>query len=89
MVNTADDCQAVDNDRCESVIESLRQPGPDGRLGTDDDVLTPLTDFTREIAIDDVPGSPALRRVTITISYNVGRLRPPPYTLVTYVSSYS
>jgi Tfp pilus assembly protein PilV len=89
MVNTADDCQAVDDDRCESILEATRQPGPDGRLGTDDDVLTPLTDFTREIAIDDVPGSPALRRVTITISYRVGRLRPPPYTLVTYVSSYS
>jgi hypothetical protein len=88
MVNTADDCQTT-GPSCAHTIESIVEPGADGRIGTADDVLTPLTDFTRQITIEDVPGSPALRRVTITISYAVGRLRPPPYTLVTFVSAYS
>jgi len=34
-------------------------------------------------------GMPALRRITVTITYTVGQLRPPPYVLVTYISSYS
>jgi type II secretory pathway pseudopilin PulG len=89
MVNTADDCATEGADPCDPAIESLRNPGPDGRINTDDDVFTPLTDFTRQITIEDVDGSPALRRVTITITYRVGRLQPPPYTLVTYVSAYS
>jgi hypothetical protein len=88
MVNTADDCVST-GPSCPHTIESLMAPGADGRIGTADDVLTPLTDFTRQIAIDDVQGSPALRRVTITITYRVGRLQPPPYTLVTFVSAYS
>src|SRR5476649_1897094 len=45
LVNTADDGPS---------LEQIRTPGPDQTLGTIDDVLTSLTDFTREIQITDM-----------------------------------
>ena len=89
MVNTADDCTSVSLPSCPSILESIVLPGPDGKVGTSDDVRQPLTDFTRQILIEDVAGMPALRRITVTINYTVGQLRPPPFVLVTYISSYS
>lgn len=80
LVNTADDLGA---------LEELLTPGPDGLLGTGDDVRIPLQDFTREILIEEVAGSPALRRLTVIVGFRVGRVRPPPFRLVTFVSSFS
>ena len=89
MVNTANDCTAVSLPSCPSILESIVLPGPDGKVGTSDDVRQPLDTFTRQILIEDVAGMPALRRITVTINYRVGQLRPPPFVLVTYISSYS
>ena len=89
MVNTADDCTSVSMPNCPSILESIVLPGPDGKVGTSDDVRQPLNNYTRQILIEDVAGMPALRRITVTITYTVGQLRPPPYVLVTYISSYS
>lgn len=90
LVNTADDCAAVSaQQNCPAILESIQTPGPDNQLGTADDVRVPLNNFTREIRIEDVAGNPALRRLTITVRYTVGRFTPPPYTLVTFVSSFA
>jgi hypothetical protein len=82
LVDTVDD----DDTR---TLETIG-PGRDGLLGgpnAADDVRA--TDFTREIQIQDVPGSPTLRQLTVIISYRVGSMRPQPYRLVTFVSAYS
>lgn len=85
LVNTADD---------PSTLEVTRAPGADGILFTSDDVLTPLTDFTREIEITDTmldnnPGvvNPNLRQIRVIVKYMVaGGWRT--YTLTTFVSSF-
>jgi hypothetical protein len=48
-----------------------------------------LTNFTRQILIQDVPGENGqLRSIVVTIKYQSGpRLRT--YTLTTFISSYS
>jgi prepilin-type N-terminal cleavage/methylation domain-containing protein len=82
LVNTADDRE----------IEVTIAPGVDNILGTADDVSSPLTTFTREIAITElltggVP-NPNLRQLRVTITYRVGDSQRT-YTLTTYVSSIS
>jgi len=75
-------------------MEKLRTPGPDGVLGNADDVITPLTNFTREIQITplnrDRPPvvNPNLRQITVIINYTVGR-ETRSYTLTTFISSFS
>jgi prepilin-type N-terminal cleavage/methylation domain-containing protein len=84
LVNTADD----------GGVESLRSPGPDGILGNTDDLLKPLTNFTREIQITTLnkDGStivnPNLRQITVIIRYTIDGFQRN-YTLVTYVSAFS
>lgn len=77
LVNTADDPDVLD----------VIGPGPDGLLGTTDDLRA--DGFERQILIEDVNGSPAIRRLTVVISYPARGLRPPPFRLVTFVSSFS
>jgi type II secretory pathway pseudopilin PulG len=77
LINTADDPDQLE----------VIGPGQDGVLGTDDDQRG--LGFQREILIEDVAGSPALRQLTIIISYPASGLTPPPFRLVTFVSSFS
>jgi prepilin-type N-terminal cleavage/methylation domain-containing protein len=68
-------------------------PGPDGILGTADDIVTPLTSMTRTIQIANVVDAagniePNVRQITITMNYPVGRLNRN-YTLISYISSFS
>jgi len=76
IVNTADD----------GPVESIYLPGGDGELGTDDDLVRPLTSFTREIEIRSAGTN--LRRVRVIIRYQTGG-RPRTYTLDTFISSFS
>jgi prepilin-type N-terminal cleavage/methylation domain-containing protein len=80
LVNTADDAGLP--------AQAVVTPGPDGILGTADDVRTPLTNFTREIEIRDIAGQPSLRQVRVIVRYQVGSLTRT-YTLTTFVSSFS
>jgi prepilin-type N-terminal cleavage/methylation domain-containing protein len=74
--------------------ETLRLPGPDGIVGTADDVILPLTNYTRQIqisAVTDGSGniSTDLRSVTITVSYQNPRLRTTKnFILNSYISEY-
>jgi type II secretory pathway pseudopilin PulG len=86
LVNTDDDEAAG--------IESLRTPGADGTLGNGDDVLTPLSNFTRQVEITDLlrdgttEVNNSLRQITVTIKYTVQGLTRS-YSITTYVSSFS
>lgn len=63
-------------------------PGPDGKLGTGDDIYQSLGNFTRTIAIAAVPGYvSSLNQVVITVNYTTGRFTRN-YSLTTYVSAY-
>ena len=45
-------------------------PGPDGKLGTGDDIFVPLSNFTRTIAISDLAADPGGNvRDVLTVSY--------------------
>jgi prepilin-type N-terminal cleavage/methylation domain-containing protein len=83
LVNTADDGD----------VEVSVGPGADGILGTEDDVATPMINYTRQIVIENMllangTPNPNLRRVTVTIGFRVGS-SPRTYTLTTYISSIS
>ena len=79
LVNTSDD----------TTVETVTLPGRDQTLGTADDRTTPLSAFTRQIVIADVPNENGqLRSITVTITYRNGAtLRT--YVLMTYISAYS
>jgi prepilin-type N-terminal cleavage/methylation domain-containing protein len=77
LPNTADD----------GPVEQIIEPGPDGILGTSDDVTVTLNQFQRQIAITTL--SPTLRQVVVTVEYMTGRGVTRSVTLETYVSAYS
>jgi len=80
IVNTQDDPMT---------IETIILPGHDQILGTSDDQTITLNNFTRQIAIADVPNENGnLRSVTVTITYQNGPTKRT-YTLVSFISSYS
>jgi hypothetical protein len=76
LVNTADDGD----------LETETLPGPDGQLGTADDVVFSLSAFTREIRITTI--GPNLRQVVVTVTYQMGRVTRQ-YQLTTYISSFA
>jgi prepilin-type N-terminal cleavage/methylation domain-containing protein len=76
-------------------VECLTEPGPDGIIGTPDDVILSLSNYTRTIAITQLTTGtpptviPTLVQVTITINYSVpNQPGVKSYVLVEYVSSY-
>jgi prepilin-type N-terminal cleavage/methylation domain-containing protein len=77
MVNTADDGEDP---------ESLVQPGVDGLLGTEDDVIQPLLNFTREVEISDI--GLTLRQLRVIIRYTVGS-DEREFVITTLISSYA
>lgn len=75
------------------VIESIILPGPDGILGTGDDIKMPLTYFQRQILITpllDASGSanPNLRQIVVTVSYSGPQIGNHRYSVNGYVSRY-
>jgi hypothetical protein len=64
-------------------------PGPDGILGTSDDQTVDLNPWmTRTIAISAVNGETNLRMITVTITYQVGKMSRN-YTLISYISAFA
>jgi prepilin-type N-terminal cleavage/methylation domain-containing protein len=76
LVNTADD----------ATQESETSPGHDNQLGTADDVVVPLSGFTREIEIRDI--GPNLRQIRVVVCYQIGHLTRQ-YQLIAYISSFA
>jgi len=76
-------------------VQCLTEPGPDGIVGTADDVILSLSNYTRTIAITQLTTGtpptviPTLVQVTITITYSVPNSEvPKTYVLEEYISSY-
>jgi len=76
-------------------VQCLTEPGPDGVVGTADDVTLSLSNYTRTIAMTQLTTGtpptpiPTLVQVTITITYTVPNLSAPKnYVLEEYISSY-
>ena len=75
-------------------VECLTEPGPDGIVGTADDVILSLSNYTRTISITPLLDSSGnliqtLVQVTITITYSAPNSSiPRTYSLVEYISSY-
>jgi len=76
-------------------VQCLNEPGPDGIVGTADDVILSLSNYTRTIAITQLTTGtpptviPTLVQVTITITYSVPNSSvPKTYVLEEYISSY-
>lgn len=67
-------------------METITKPGPDNQLGTEDDLVETLTQFTREIEIQDV--GPNLREIRVTIEYVVGAGRRQ-YTVETLIAAFA
>jgi prepilin-type N-terminal cleavage/methylation domain-containing protein len=81
IVGTADDNAALP--------DAIIGPGPDGILGTADDTQIVLSNFTRQIVIqDNLFNNPNLKQITVTVVYKVGAYQRT-YTLVSYISAYS
>lgn len=62
-------------------------PGPDGKLGTADDIQRPLGGFTRTITITNNPTDANLRTVVVTVNYKSGRFNRS-YSLTTLISAF-
>jgi prepilin-type N-terminal cleavage/methylation domain-containing protein len=75
-------------------VECLTEPGPDGKMGTADDVILSLSNYQRQIQILPLYDAsnnliPTLRQVQITIQYSTATSTAPrTYVLNEYVSQY-
>lgn len=78
IVGTADD-------NCAGLPDSILVPGPSGTFT--DAVRTPLSNFTRTIAITSLNAS--LKQIQITITYTGTRGLVRQYTLTTNISNFS
>jgi type IV pilus modification protein PilV len=95
---TADDTNCVPTTAtgaaCPGGVRCLSEPGNDGIVGTPDDQIVSLANYTRQIAITpmtDVTGAviPTLNSVTVTINYtSTANKQPKSYIITEYVSSY-
>jgi len=75
----------------QGTIETYITPGPDGVIGTTDDVTYNLTGFQRSIlvsAISSSDGYTVLAQVTVTIQYNPLPWLSRTVTVVTVMSPY-
>jgi type II secretory pathway pseudopilin PulG len=89
IANTDDDSNSAN-----SQLDAVVLPGPDGVLGTADDVRMTLSSFRRQIAFSPVfdAGSktpnPNLRLVTVTVQYTVPQFGARKYTVNAYISRF-
>jgi type II secretory pathway pseudopilin PulG len=70
-----------------SAAEYLVLPGADMRLGTSDDVKTPLTNFTRTITISPIIGETYVQQINVTVNYRTGRFTRS-YSLTSEISAF-
>ena len=97
IIDTADDaaCLTASGAVCPNGgVKCLTEPGPDGIMGTSDDVIFSLSNYRRQVLIQpllDTNGNPiqTLNWVTVTIQYST--LNSPvakTYVINEYVSEY-
>lgn len=94
IAGTGDDGPDPDPN-CPGPSQCLKMPGPDGQLGTADDIYLPLNNFQRQIAITpllDVNNNTysSLRQITVTVLYTTSQFRrvQKTYVMTAYISQY-
>jgi hypothetical protein len=76
-------------DESSEEIEKVTYPGKDGILGTADDKNVYLENYTREIAIADVPNTNGeLRSIVVTMTFMSGPTKRT-YVLKSFISAFS
>jgi type II secretory pathway pseudopilin PulG len=89
IANTDDDSNSAN-----SQIDAIVLPGPDGILGTLDDIRQPLNNFQRQITLSPVflTGTTTvnnnLRLITVTVKYTVPQYGTRQYQINAYISKY-
>jgi type II secretory pathway pseudopilin PulG len=89
IANTDDDSNSAN-----SQLDAIVLPGPDGVLGTLDDIRQPLTNFQRRITLSPVflTGTTTvnnnLRLITVTVKYTVPQFGTRQYQVNAYISKY-
>ena len=68
LVGTSDD----------GAVETIQLPGPDGQLGTGDDISRTLTNYERKVVVDEVLMQdsnpyPNLKKITVTVQYTTSQ----------------
>jgi type IV pilus modification protein PilV len=96
-IDTADDspCLTASGAVCPNGgVKCLNEPGPDGIMGTSDDIVLSLNNYQRQVLITpllDSAGNPiqTLNQVTVTVQYTVPNSTvPKTYVINEYVSAY-
>jgi prepilin-type N-terminal cleavage/methylation domain-containing protein len=97
ILDTADDvsCLTASGATCPNGgVKCLTEPGPDGIMGTADDVILSLSNYQRQVLIQpllDTAGNPiqTLNLVTVTIQYSTSSSPvAKTYVINEYVSAY-
>lgn len=75
------------------VYQSVTLPGKDGILGTGDDIVVPLSNFSRQITITPVLDSsgnpdPNMRQIVVTVQYSTAQMGTHKYAVTGYISRY-
>ena len=76
-----------------TTLETEVSPGPDGIMGTADDITVPLVNYQRQILIQavtnpDLTISVDLRQITVTIRVSMARGGIRDYVVTGYISRY-
>jgi prepilin-type N-terminal cleavage/methylation domain-containing protein len=76
-----------------TTLDSMRLPGPDGRLGTGDDVTVPLVNFQRQILITNLTNAdgsvnPDLRSIAVTVRIASPGRPTRDFVVTGYISRY-
>jgi prepilin-type N-terminal cleavage/methylation domain-containing protein len=89
LVSTgADRIPNTSDDGDNTTIMTVRKPGPNGNLGDADDLIVPLTNYQRQIAITaSASSADTLRQVAVTIRYTVSGFQRQ-FTMTSFISSY-
>ena len=79
----------LDNTADDTPAQPIRLPGQSGVItNTASDVFVNLGNFTRQIAIANVPGNPNVRQITVTVRYPVPQGWFKTYQVQALISSY-
>lgn len=77
-----------------TTLDRVVLPGPDGKIGTSDDILVPLTNYQRQILISPVYNSDGslntdMRKIAVTVRINSAARGSVDYTVTAFISRFN
>ncbi|HVZ15628.1 MAG TPA: prepilin-type N-terminal cleavage/methylation domain-containing protein [Terriglobales bacterium] len=77
-----------------SILDRVVFPGPDGKLGTDDDVFVPLSNYRRQILISPVYNNDNslntdMRKITVTVRVDSAKRGAHDYVVSAFISRFN